>query len=142
MLARFTEWSQQYGGLFSLKLGPANAVVITDRHVAKQLLDKRSVISSDRPVNMVSQQLITGGDHLLWMQATPAWKQMRKLIHQDVTETMCNKQHARLQHAESVQMLKDMIEAPDAWKRHLSRFSNSIILSIGKLSTGLNRQDH
>jgi hypothetical protein len=59
---------------------------------------------------------------------------MRKLIHQDLTESMCNKQHGRIQHAESVQMLKDMMEtnAVDqmVWKRHLSRFSNSVILSI------------
>jgi len=120
---------------FALKLGPATAIVITDRHIAKQLLDKRSIISSDRPVNMVSQQPITEGDHLLWMQPTAEWKQMRKLIHQDVTEPMCNKQHERLQHAESVQMLKDMMDSPDQWKRHLSGFSNSVILSIGMSSS-------
>jgi uncharacterized protein (UPF0147 family) len=82
---------------------------------------------------LVSQQLITEGDHLLWMNTTAVWKQMRKLIHQDLTESMCNKQHGRLQHAESVQMLNDMMDDPDQWKRHLSRFSNSVILSISAL---------
>ena len=59
---------------------------------------------------------------------------MRKLIHQDLTETMCNTKWGKLQHAESVQMLNDMLDDSNQWKRHLSRFSNSIILSIGTFS--------
>ena len=61
----FTEWAKQYGGIFSLKLGPATAVVLTDRRLVKQLLDKRSGIYSNRPHSYVSHNLITGGDHVL-----------------------------------------------------------------------------
>jgi hypothetical protein len=45
---------------------------------------------------------------------------------------MCIKEHSKIQHAESVQMLHDMLMVPEEWKRHLSRYSNSVILSIGK----------
>ncbi|KAK5710470.1 hypothetical protein LTR15_012960 [Elasticomyces elasticus] len=79
---------------------------------------------------IVSQEMITGGDHLLFMQHSPAWRLMRKQLHQDLTESMCNTEHSKIQHAESVQMLHDMMHTPDDWKRHLSRFSNSIVLSI------------
>lgn len=117
--------------MFSLKLGPANVVVLTDRRIIKQVLEKRSAISSNRPVNMVSQRLITEGDHMLWMDNTPVWRLFRKLLHQDLTESLCNSQHVRLQQAEAVQMLHDMIQDPDHWTNHLKRFSNSIIMSIG-----------
>lgn len=118
--------------MFSLKLGPANVVVLTDRRIIKQVLDKRSSISSERPTNLVAQQIITEGDHLLWMNNTPAWRLMRKQIHQDMTETLCIREHSKIQQAETVQMLHDMLEAPDYWVNHLKRFSNSVIMSIGE----------
>jgi cytochrome P450 len=120
--------------MYTLKLGPGTVVVLTDRRIIKQVLDKRSSISSERPTSLVAQQIITEGDHLLWMNNTPAWRLMRKLIHQDLTETLCNREHAKIQQAETVQMLHDMLQAPDQWANHLKRFSNSVILSIGKSS--------
>lgn len=50
----FTEWAKQYGGLYSLKLGTATAVVITDRRIIKELADKRSAKYSNRPASYVS----------------------------------------------------------------------------------------
>lgn len=117
--------------MYSLKLGSGNAVVLTDRRLIKQLLEKRSAISSNRPVMMVAQKLITEGDHMLWMDNTPTWRTFRKLLHQDLTESLCNKEHVKLQQAEAVQLLHDMIQGPDHWVDHLKRFSNSIIMSIG-----------
>ncbi|KAJ9615082.1 hypothetical protein H2200_001156 [Cladophialophora chaetospira] len=127
---KFTEWAKQYGGMYTLKLGPGTVIVLSDRRIIKQVLDKRSAISSERPTSLVAQQIITEGDHLLWMNNTPAWRLMRKQIHQDLTETLCNKEHAKIQQAETVQMLHDMLQAPDVWTNHLKRFSNSVILSI------------
>lgn len=123
-------WTKQYGPIYSIKLGPRTMIVLSDRHLVRQLLDKRSAISSDRPATHVSQQLITEGDHLLWMDNTPEWKLMRRMIHQDFTEKKCVSEHAILQDAETTQMLYDMLQAPEEWRRHISRFSNSLIMSI------------
>lgn len=70
------------------------------------------------------------------MEATPQWRNLRKLIHADLTEAMCNGTHAPLQHAESVQMLYDMMHGgPADWKRHIERFTNSLVLCMGKSLT-------
>lgn len=119
--------------MFSLKLGPGTVVVLTDRRLIKQLLDKKASTSSNRPVSLVAQQLITEGDHILMMDNTPRWRLMRKLIHQDLTESLCDRVHSNLQQAESVQLLSDILENSEQWPTHLKRFSNSIIMSIGKL---------
>ena len=118
--------------MYSLKLGHGTAVVLTDRRIIKQLMDKRASISSNRPRSYVSQDLVTENDHLLWMNNTPTWRVGRKLIHQDLTESLCEKEHAKIQHAETTQLLYDILETPDLWINHLKRFSNSIIMSIGK----------
>lgn len=78
----FTKWAKQYGGIFSLKLGPATAIVLTDRKYVKQLIDKKSSIYSDRPHSYVSHNLITGGDHVLIAHYGKVWQRYRKLIHQ------------------------------------------------------------
>ncbi|KIV88838.1 hypothetical protein PV10_08476 [Exophiala mesophila] len=127
---QFTKWAKQYGGMYSLKLGHGTAVVLTDRRIIKQLMDKRASISSNRPRSYVSQDLVTENDHLLWMNNTATWRVGRKLIHQDLTESLCEKEHAKIQHAETTQLLYDILETPDLWINHLKRFSNSIIMSI------------
>ncbi|OQO10660.1 hypothetical protein B0A48_03958 [Cryoendolithus antarcticus] len=127
---QMAEWAKKYGGLYSLKIGPGDIIVLCGRNEVKQVLDRKSSISSDRPTSVLRQELLTGGDHLLWMDATPEWRGLRKLIHSDFTEGMCKKLHSRLQYAESVQMLYDMSRSPGNWKRHLERYTNSVILCI------------
>jgi cytochrome P450 len=116
--------------MYTLKLGTGTAVVLTDRRIIKELLEKKSATSSNRPPNEVGQ-IIGEGDHLLLMNNTPTWRILRKLIHQDFIESMCNKEHTKIQHAETVQMLHDMLHDPDSWCNHLKRTTNSIVMSIG-----------
>jgi cytochrome P450 family 619 len=118
--------------MFSLKFGPGTIVVLTDRRLVKQILEKKAATSSNRPVSLVAQELITEGDHMLMMDNTPRWRLMRKLIHQDLTESICDKEHVKIHQAESVQLLNDLLHEPKAWSLHLKRFSNSITMSISR----------
>ena len=70
---QFSEWAKQYGGLYSLKLGTGTAVVITDRRLVKQLIDKKSTLYSDRPKSYVAN-LISSGDHILLMAHGQQWR--------------------------------------------------------------------
>jgi cytochrome P450 len=132
ILGRFTEWAHQYGGMFSLKMGSATAIVLTDRSLVKNLVDKRSAIYSDRPSSYVSHDLITRGDHLLVMNYGDRWRSFRKLIHHYFLEIRCEKEHITVQQAEAVQMLRDFCVAPGELMKHPGRFSNSIIMSLRK----------
>ena len=125
---RFTEWAQQYGGIFSLKLGPSTAVVITDKGLVKALIDKKSSIYSNRPPSYVSHDLITRGDHLLVMQHGDKWRKFRKLIHQQFNEGRVETEHVTLVNAEATQMMRDFFVSPEGLMLHPKRFSNSIIM--------------
>ncbi|KAJ7677845.1 hypothetical protein DFH06DRAFT_561629, partial [Mycena polygramma] len=46
---KFTEWARQYGGLLSLKLGSGTEIIITDIAAVRELMDKRSASTADRP---------------------------------------------------------------------------------------------
>ncbi|KND93031.1 Fumitremorgin C synthase, partial [Tolypocladium ophioglossoides CBS 100239] len=131
---KFTEWAKQYGGLYSLKLGSGTAVVVTDRRIIKELIDKKSAKYSDRPTSYVSGNIMTSGDHLLVMQYGQQWRTFRKLIHQYFMESMVEKRHIEVQNAEATQMLRDMCVRPDQHMQHPKRYSNSIIMSLGQFA--------
>lgn len=114
-----------------MKLGTGTAVVITDRRIIKELVDKKSAKYSNRPASYVSHDLMTSGDHLLVMQYGQQWRSFRKLIHQYFMESMVEKQHVEVQNAEAVHMLRDMCVRPDQHMAHPKRYSNSIIMSLG-----------
>ncbi|KAH8804413.1 putative cytochrome P450 [Xylogone sp. PMI_703] len=127
---KFTEWAEKYGGLYSLKLGTGTAVVVTDRRLVKELIDKRSAKYSNRPYSYVSHDLMTGGDHLLVMQYGDLWRSFRKLIHQYFMESMVENNHIKVQDAEAIQMVHDFCLRPDQHMLHPKRYSNSIIMSL------------
>lgn len=127
---RFSEWAKTYGGLFRLKLGPAWAIVVTDRRLAKELLDNKSSLYSQRPSSYVSHDLITKGDHLLVMKYGPLWRSFRRIMHQFFMESMCDKQHIQLVEAEQVHMMRDFLLVPEKHMVHTKRTSNSIIMSL------------
>lgn len=105
---------------------------MTDRRAVREICDQKSAISSGRPVSTVAQQLIGKGDHLLVMDYGQKWRDLRKLIQQEVTAAVCEREYISLQEAEAVQMLHDFLVAPDLVMDHPKRFSNSVIMSISK----------
>lgn len=128
---RFTEWAKKYGGIYTLKRFNNTTFVISDPHMIKELLDKKSSLYSHRPTSYVGH-LITHGDHLLLMQYGEDWRRVRKLVHQYFMEPMCEKQHILLQNAEATQMIHDFLVAPESHMEHPKRYSNSITNSLGK----------
>lgn len=101
----------------------------------REIFDKKSAVSSGRPVSTVAQQLVGKGDHILVMDHGQKWRRLRKLIQQEVTAAVCEREYVPLQEAEAVQMMRDFLEAPDLVMDHPKRFSNSVIMSISKLSS-------
>lgn len=129
---RFKEWANQYGEIFSLKMGPSTAIVITSPRLIKQLVDRKSSIYSHRPKLYIGNGIITGGDHILTMQYSERWRRCRRLIHQYFMDDMVSKKHTKVVDAEAVQMLRDFVISPEDHMMHPKRFSNSVVSSLGE----------
>ncbi|KAJ6569119.1 hypothetical protein B0H19DRAFT_937928, partial [Mycena capillaripes] len=67
-----TEWARKYGGLYSV--GPDTLIVLTDVAAVKELLDRRSAVTADRPPLHVADRA-TGGLHMA--VARSSWCSMR-----------------------------------------------------------------
>lgn len=125
-----TKWGTEFGPIFSLKLGNQTMIVLSGPAEVKELMDRRSATTSDRPPRHVANDLITNGYHLLAMGYGSRWRMVRKIIHQYLTVRMCEEQHQKFQAAESTQMIWDVLEQPEDYFNRVRRYSPGVILSI------------
>ncbi|KAK1235556.1 hypothetical protein PQX77_001209 [Marasmius sp. AFHP31] len=125
---RLTEWARLWGGIYSLKLGPKTAIVLTDAAAVKELMEKRSQNTSDRPPNFIADS-VTGGLGLSLAHYGNTWRTLRRTAHTILTPKMCDK-HLPIQYAETTQLLFDVLHNPDGFYNHIRRFSNSAIMSV------------
>lgn len=97
-------------------------------------MDKRSAVTSDRPKSYIMDQMVYEGDEIILMQASdPHWKLARRFIHRNFMPSVVEKNHLLLIEAETTQMIKDMVTAPDEFMKHPTRFANSFMMSVGHL---------
>ena len=59
------EWTQKYGPIFRMQLGAQTVIVLGTYKAARDLLDKRWKIYSDRPEFIVCAKHLSGGMPLL-----------------------------------------------------------------------------
>ncbi|KAJ7916802.1 cytochrome P450 [Mycena leptocephala] len=125
---KFTEWARIYGGVYSLKLGSGTAVVLTDAAAVKELMDKRSASTADRPPLHLAE-VVTQGLSLVLARYGEKWRILRRAAH----ATLTPEASARLlpiQKAETVQLIYDILHSPQSFYSHIQRYSSSVILSV------------
>ncbi|KAK4150414.1 putative cytochrome P450 oxidoreductase [Chaetomidium leptoderma] len=126
---QFREWAKEYGSVFTLKLGPANVVVLCDRKAIHKLLVEKGSIYSDRPMSYAAQ-ILTKGDHVAFEQMTPAWREKRKVIAHNFSPARLDKDHFKIQEAEATVLMNDLLETPDNFFDHIRRYTASVATCI------------
>ncbi|KAF7369235.1 putative cytochrome P450 [Mycena venus] len=129
---KFTEWSRKYGGFYSLKLGSGTAVVLTDPAAVKELMDKRSPNTMDRPPLHLAEVVTQGLNLVLSIvlsRYTEKWKILRSAA-QAILTPQASARHLPIQQAEAVQLAHDILQSPESFYTHIQRYSNSVILSV------------
>ncbi|KAJ7779139.1 cytochrome P450 [Mycena metata] len=113
---KFTEWARKYGGIFSLKMGLGVVVVLTDVAAVKELMDKRSGATVDRPAMHIAD-LVAGGLHMVFARYTENWRTLRKTAHAILTP-QASARHLPIQQAEAMQLLDDILRQPQRAPRY------------------------
>ena len=76
--SRFQDWSEQYGEVFSLKIGKGTMIVLNSRRAVHDLIDKRSAIYSSRPQDE-QYHIALKGENIANMDADAGWRAQRKI---------------------------------------------------------------
>ncbi|KAJ7586976.1 cytochrome P450 [Mycena floridula] len=125
---KLTEWAREYGAIYSLKLGPGTAIVISSAAAVKELMDKRSASTADRPASYLVQE-VTGGFHIALARYADTWRNLRKAVHTILTPQATNR-HLPIQKAEATQLMYDTLQNPEAFYTHIGRYTHSVMMSI------------
>ncbi|OCT50488.1 putative Cytochrome P450 oxidoreductase [Cladophialophora carrionii] len=121
------KWAQEYGPIFSLKLGSQTVIVLASGSMIKRLVDKRSANYADRPslfmqgVFEQSRIILRGYDDL--------WKVERKLYHGFMNSTKAAR-YAPYQDLETKQLCFDLLGRPEAFEALITRMTFSAATSM------------
>lgn len=129
---KFTEWGRTYGshGLLGLRMGPnAKAVVLNNWTSVRDLLDLRGAVYSSRPSFPVVEYIVPHGDtHMAFQPYGAQWRKTRKTITDFLKDSQVDKL-LPLQHAESVQLIRDILHDPKRWHDYYYRMFGAIIMA-------------
>ncbi|KAG1875757.1 CyP450 monooxygenase [Suillus subluteus] len=111
------EWKEKYGPIVSCRLIGQTVVIINSERVARQLLDQRSAIYSDRPAGPVPKlfgidfitALLPYGDTL---------RLHRRLFHQALRSDAADS-YRDLYLDKARQLLSNLLDSPEAFEKHL-----------------------
>ncbi|KAF9043024.1 putative monooxygenase [Panaeolus papilionaceus] len=111
----FSEWSKTYGSIIHLNMIGQPIIVINSRNVARDLLDRRSNMYSDRPrLEIISMYALVGWDKsLVLLPYGDEWRQQRKLIVQDLAPSSCP-QYYSLQERETRLLVRNILKEPSS----------------------------
>ncbi|KAI0454974.1 cytochrome P450 [Xylaria acuta] len=129
---KFAEWGRTYGshGLLGLHMGPnAKAVVLNNWTAVRDLLDLRGAVYSSRPYMPVVEYIVPpGGVHLAFMPYGAKWRNARKTTMDFLKNSEVDKL-LPLQHAESVQLIRDILHNPERWHDYSTRMFGAVIMA-------------
>ncbi|KAH6658466.1 cytochrome P450 [Truncatella angustata] len=117
--------AMKYGATAMMWLGSQPVLIINSARDAKELLDNRGVIYSDRPSQNNFRQR-AWPYRLLGVGVGPQFRLLRNVYHRLLGEQQSIK-FRDYQDYESTVMLKDLLEAPQKFLAHSERFSLSVM---------------
>ncbi|KAH8654828.1 cytochrome P450 [Ilyonectria robusta] len=127
--AKFLQWGEQFGGVFSLKLGSGTMIVLYDRKAIHDLVDKKGVIYAERPKNHVAD-IVTHGDSFAFMNNTPMYKQQRKIAAHNLSPRVLDENAGHIQDAEISVLMRDLIDDPEDFYHHIMRTTCSVACAM------------
>ncbi|KAF9456359.1 cytochrome P450 [Collybia nuda] len=140
---QFLQWAKIYGDVFSLKLMNKTMIILNNPTLVKEIIDKRSLSSSNRPKSIILDKLIPHNMNLgAGRFANETWRVLRKSSAQ-----LLNADNFRnfkdYQYAEATQLMWDLAQNPTEWYNHIHRYTTSFAMGIvyGKRSPSIYSSD-
>ncbi|EGO21511.1 hypothetical protein SERLADRAFT_440764 [Serpula lacrymans var. lacrymans S7.9] len=124
----YTDWGKTYGPLVYSRLFNKDVIVINSERIAKDILDRRSSVFSDRPT-LITMDLFGWSWNVTFMPYGERWRQCRRLFHQTFRPEAALT-YRPVQMCKVHQLLMNLLETPHEYGSHLQTMSSSIIMAI------------
>lgn len=122
-----TSMAKEFTGLCMLWLFSRPVLIVTKLRDAKELMDKRGAIFSDRPpLNIVVKKI---WPNMLPIKPSGEGFRFLRRVYIDLLGPQTSLAVRKYQEYESRMMLRDLYNTPEAFRAHTERFSTSVIFS-------------
>ncbi|KZT37256.1 cytochrome P450 [Sistotremastrum suecicum HHB10207 ss-3] len=139
---RYAEWKKVYGPVASYTRRKSFIIVINTAKAAVDLLEKRSRIYSDRPASVMVGELMEFDRSFFRLSiSNPRFQIYRKLFHQELGPQAV-KAHISTLERETRTYLRNLLREPANFRKHIKRFSSSIVIKIAFGYSVVSENDH
>ncbi|KIJ12415.1 hypothetical protein PAXINDRAFT_137078 [Paxillus involutus ATCC 200175] len=126
---QFSAWARTYGDIFSLKVMHLTIIVLNSPTAVKELIDKRSQSTANRPGSLIAD-MITGGLNMgAARYPDKIWKTLRRAAVAMLNTNNLEKSKPMLR-AEASQLMLDVLRNPENFYEDISRLTTSSFLAI------------
>ena len=124
----YQQWFKKYGPIIRVQYGKDILILISDPEIARDLLDKRGNIYSDRPRMVMAGENLTKGLHLLLRRYDDRYR-MHQRMEATVLSPRASKFYEVLQDLESKQLLFKLLSGNN-FSEYFELFAASLIYSL------------
>ncbi|ETW76399.1 cytochrome P450 monooxygenase 15 [Heterobasidion irregulare TC 32-1] len=124
----YASWAKRYGDIMSLEVFGETIVVINSMEIARNLLEKRGAIYSDRPA--ITAYEVMKYDHFITVTRYGRyWKNCRK-ITDHVLRQSAAMAYRSMQTQKVAEFLAKLVYTPDQVLYHIKHLSASVVMSF------------
>ncbi|KAI0260543.1 cytochrome P450 [Gloeopeniophorella convolvens] len=126
----YTEWGHKYGPIAYADAAGQPIIIINDAEIANELLDKKSAVTSDRPVFEMAGEL---AGFKRWAGAQgygPRLRESRKYMHRAIGTRDSLEKFSTLFENETHKFLRATLRDPDNVQQHIRHSAGSMIMFV------------
>ncbi|KAI0796112.1 cytochrome P450 [Abortiporus biennis] len=124
----FADLAKKYGDVVYLTVLGKELVILNTEQAALDLLEKRSLMYSNRPLLPLAD-MMGWGDCLAFLQYGPTFQSTRRLFQQALTKGECLK-YREVQLRQARIMVQNFLNSPMEIETNMLRFANAIITEV------------
>ncbi|KAK2042897.1 cytochrome P450 [Colletotrichum somersetense] len=121
---------EKYGPISSITAMGTTMVILNDLDIASELLEKRSIKHSSRPLQVFAGQMVGAENLTVLLPYGDRFRVQRKKMGRIIGSRTSAAQYNKLQEAEVGHLLVHMLKEPDQYLKHLKREAGSLILKM------------
>ncbi|KIJ70482.1 hypothetical protein HYDPIDRAFT_23584 [Hydnomerulius pinastri MD-312] len=125
----FLEWGKEYGDIVSIDVMGQRVIILNSANHALNLLEKKSTITSHRPVLQMTGEMIGWNKSLVLLQYGDEFNEYRKYLHRALGKTKLQKYHPLIER-QVHRFLQRLVDKPEDFFSHIRWNSGAIILGI------------
>ncbi|KAI0917772.1 hypothetical protein AcV7_007098 [Taiwanofungus camphoratus] len=125
----YSHWAKIYGEIVQLDVFGQPIVILNSTKVAKDLLDKRSLIYSDRPRMVMAGELAGYGEVFVAQPYGDKWRKQRKLVSQHFGQAIIS-QYSQVQEMETRKLIYSLVQDPSSLVHQARLRIGNIILRL------------